>query len=159
MELAWRVVGNLKKGMLCLADRYYLGFEFWETARATGADLLWRVKSRHILEPQKQLPDGSYLSKIYPTQCDRKVDRNGVVVRVLEYKFKWQRSTEVYKLITTVLDHEQAPAEELGALYHERWEIETALGEVKTHMLGAGIVLRSKTPELVRQESYGFLLA
>jgi len=159
MELAWRVVGNLKKGMLCLADRYYLGFEFWETARATGADLLWRVKSRHILEPQQQLPDGSYLSKIYPTQYDRKVDRNGVVVRVLEYKFKWQRSTEVYKLITTVLDHEQAPAEELGALYHERWEIETALGEVKTHMRGAGIVLRSKTPELVRQEFYGFLLA
>jgi hypothetical protein len=159
MELAWRVVGTLKKGMLCMADRYYLGFEFWETARATGADLLWRVKSRHILEPQQQLPDGSYLSKIYPTQYDRKVDRNGVVVRVLEYKFKWQRSTEVYKLITTVLDHEQAPAEELGALYHERWEIETALGEVKTHMRGAGIVLRSKTPELVRQEFYGFLLA
>jgi IS4 transposase len=159
MDLAWRVIGTLKKGMLCLADRYYLGFEFWEAARATGADLLWRVKSRHILEPQQQLPDGSYLSKIYPTQYDRKVDRNGVVVRVIEYKFKWQRNTEVYKLITTVLDHEQAPAEELGALYHERWEIETSLGEVKTHMRGAGTVLRSKTPELVRQEFYGFLLA
>ncbi len=121
--------------------------------------LIWRVKSRHILEPQQQLPDGSYLSKIYPTQYDRKVDRNGVVVRVIEYKFKWQRNAEVYKLITTVLDHEQAPAEELGALYHERWEIETSLGEVKTHMRGAGTVLRSKTPELVRQEFYGFLLA
>lgn len=159
MELAWRVVGNLNKGMLCLADRYYLGFDFWESARATGADLLWRVKTRHILEPQQQLPDGSYLSKIYPTPYDRKVDRNGVLVRVIEYKFKWQRDTEVYKLITSILDDEQAPADELGALYHERWEIETSLGELKTRMRGSGIVLRSKTPELVRQEFYGFLLA
>jgi hypothetical protein len=159
MELAWKVIGSLKTGMLCLADRYYMGFEFWEAARATGADLLWRVKSWHTLEPQKQLPDGSYLSKIYRTQYDRKMDRNGVVVRVIEYKFSWQRNTEVYKLVTTIFDYEQAPAEELGALYHERWEIETSLGEVKTYMRGPGIVLRSKTPELVRQEFYGFLLA
>lgn len=159
MDLAWRVIGSLKGGMLCLADRYYLGFEFWEAARATGADLLWRVKSTHILEPQQQLPDGSYLSKLYPTPYDRKVDRNGVAVRVIEYKFKWQRNSEDYRLITTALDYEQAPAEELAALYHERWEIETSIGEVKTHMRGEGIVLRSKTPELVRQEFYGFLLA
>jgi hypothetical protein len=159
MDLAWRVIGNLKMGMLCLADRYYLGFEFWEAARATGADLLWRVKSRHILEPQRQLPDGSYLSKLYPSPYDRKIDRNGLWVRVIEYKFKWQRNTEVYRLITTILDHEEAAAEELAALYHERWEVETSLGEVKTHMRGASVVLRSKTPELVRQEFYGFLLA
>lgn len=159
MEFAWQVIGSLKKGMLCLADRYYLGFEFWKAACATGADLLWRVKSRHILEPQRQLPDGSYLSKLYPTRYDRKQDRNGTLVRVIEYKFKWQRDTEVYRLITTILDHEEAPAEELAALYHERWEIETSLGELKTRMRGAGIVLRSKTPELVRQEFYGFLLA
>jgi len=159
MELAWQVIGNLRKGMLCLADRYYLGFDFWQAACATGADLLWRVKSRHILEPQRQLPDGSYLSKLYPTQYDRKTDRNGIWVRVIEYKFKWQRETEVYRLITTILDHEEAPAEELAALYHERWEVETALGEVKTHLRGSGVVLRSKTPDLVRQEFYGFLLA
>jgi len=159
MELAWQVVGSLKKGMLCLADRYYLGFDFWQAACATGADLLWRVKSRHILEPQRQLPDGSYLSKLYPTQYDRKTDRNGVWVRVIEYKFKWQRQTEVYRLITTILDHEEAPAEELAALYHERWEVETSLGEVKTHLRGSGVILRSKTPELVRQEFFAFLLA
>lgn len=159
MELAWQVIESLNKGMLCLADRYYLGYEFWKAASSTGAELLWRVKSRHILEPQKQLPDGSYLSKLYPTQYDRKNDRNGTAVRVIEYKFKWQRETEEYRLITTVLDHKKAPAEELAALYHERWEIETALGEVKTHMRGSSVVLRSKTPELVRQEFYAFLLA
>jgi hypothetical protein len=159
MDLAWQVIGVLRKGMLCLADRYYLGYEFWTAASATGADLLWRVKSTHILEAQRELPDGSYLSKLYPSQYDRTKDRNGTVVRVLEYKFKWQRNTEEFRLVTTILDHEQAPADELAVLYHERWEIETSLGEVKTHMRGPGIVLRSKTPELVRQEFYAFLLA
>ena len=53
----------------------------------------------------------------------------------------------------------KAPAHELAALYHERWEIETALDEVKTHLRGGHIVLRSKTPDLVRQEFYGFMLA
>jgi len=65
----------------------------------------------------------------------------------------------IYRLVTSLLDHEQAPATELAALYHERWEIETALGELKTHLRGARIVLRSKTPDLVRQEFYGLLMA
>ena len=64
-----------------------------------------------------------------------------------------------YRLITTILDHKQAPAKELAALYHERWEIETTLDELKTHLRGAQIVLRSKTPELVRQEFFGLMMA
>jgi IS4 transposase len=78
---------------------------------------------------------------------------------VIEYKFKWQKHTEEYRLVTTILNHEDAPAEDLAALYHERWEVETALAEVKTQMRGPRIALRSKTPELVRQEFYAFLLA
>ncbi len=160
MDLAWQVIPALKKGMLCMADRYYLGYELWKAAAATGADLLWRAKSNHILEPQRQLPDGSYLSKLYPTQYARKMDRDGIIVRVIDFKFKWQRNTEpLYRLVTTILDCAKAPVEELAALYQERWEIETSLGEVKTHMRGAGVVLRSKTPELVRQEVYAFLLS
>jgi hypothetical protein len=159
MDLAWEIIPALKKGMLCLADRYYLGYEFWKAAAATKADLLWRVKSNHILARHEQLPDGSYLSKLYRTQYDRKKDRNGIVVRVVEYKLKWQRGGELYRLVTTILDPLHAPAAELAALYHERWEIETSLGEVKTVLRGPGIVLRSKTPELVRQEFYAFLLA
>ena len=65
----------------------------------------------------------------------------------------------MYRLVTTILDHNAAPAEELAALYHERWEIETALDELKTHLRGAQIVLRSKTPDLVKQEFYGFMMA
>ena len=70
-----------------------------------------------------------------------------------------QDSEPVYRLLTTILDHEKAPAEELAPLYQERWEIETALDELKTHLRGARIVLRSKTPELVEQEFYGLLMA
>ena len=84
----------------------------------------------------------------------------GVVVRVIEYCLEGVADAEpIYRLITTILDPELAPAHELAALYHERWEIETALDELKTHLRGARIVLRSKTPDLVRQEFYGFLMA
>ena len=81
-------------------------------------------------------------------------------MRVIDYRLKDVPGAEaMYRLITTTLDHELAPAEELAALYHERWEIETALDELKTHLRGAQIVLRSKTPELVRQEFFGLLMA
>jgi hypothetical protein len=160
MDLAWQVIPALRKGMLCLADRYYLGYEFFKAASETGADLLWRAKRNLILVPTKRLPDGSYLSQLYRSAADRKKKRDGITVRVIEYKFKWVRHGEPFiRLITTILDPNEAPAKELAAQYHDRWEIETALGEVKTRMRGADIVLRSKTPDLVRQEFYAFLLA
>ena len=82
------------------------------------------------------------------------------MVRVIEYGLKDVPGAEpIYRLITTILNHKLAPARELAALYHERWEIETALDELKTHLRGAQIVLRSKTPELVQQEFYGLLMA
>jgi hypothetical protein len=158
MDLAWQAIKSLKRGMLCLADRYYFGYELWTAGLKTGAELLWRVKSNLILKPHKFLPDGSYLSHVYASQQDRKNQVNGTVVRVIDYKFKWVRKSEHYRLITTILDPEIAPAEELAILYHDRWEIETSLGECKTKLKGAGIVLRSRTPELVKQEFYGFML-
>jgi IS4 transposase len=81
-------------------------------------------------------------------------------VRVIEYRLQDVPGAEpIYRLITTILDPKLAPAKELAALYHERWEIETALDELKTHLRGAQIVLRSKTPALVKQEFYGLLMA
>lgn len=160
ITLAKEVMPHLRKGMLCLADRNFFGYSLWHTARAGGADLLWRIKKNLILPCHKRLPDGSYLSRIYPSRQDRRRDANGVVVRVIEYRLEGVRDSEpVYRLLTTILDHEKAPAEELAALYQQRWEIETALDELKTHLRGARIVLRSKTPELVEQEFYGLLLA
>jgi hypothetical protein len=160
ITLAKAVLPCLEKGMLCLADRQFFGFELWNQARATGADLLWRVKKNLRLVCEKRLPDGSYLSRIYPSERDWRHQTNGVVVRVVEYRLEGVAGAEpIYRLVTSILDPEQAPAQELAALYHERWEIETALDELKTHLRGAKIVLRSKTPDLVRQEFYGFMMA
>jgi len=160
IALAKTVLFSLVKGMLCLADRGFFGFEMWKQAAATGADLLWRVRKNIHLPCEKRLPDGSYQSRIYPSQQDQRRGRNGIVVRVIEYRLEGVEGAEpLYRLATTILDHELAPAAELAALYHERWEIETAFDELKTHLRGAHIVLRSKTPDLVRQEFYGLLMA
>ncbi len=160
ITLARDVVPGLRKGMLCLADRFFPSCELWQAAAKTGADLLWRVRQNARLEVDQRLPDGSYLSRIYASTKDRRKQRNAIVVRVIEYRLKDVPGAEpLYRLITTILDPAAAPAKELAALYHERWEIETSLDELKTHRRGAQIVLRSKTPELVRQEFYGLLMA
>lgn len=159
-QLAEGLFHWLCKGMLCLADRYFFSYRRWQTAQATGADLLWRVKTSIRLPVLKRLPDGSYLSKIYPTEKDRRHDTNGIIVRAVDYRLKGVPKAEPrYRVITTILNPEEAPAPELAALYHERWEIETAFDELKTHLRGNRIVLRSKTPELVTQEFYGLLMA
>jgi hypothetical protein len=160
VTLAKAALKRLQPGMLCLADRNFLGYELWRQAQATGADLLWRGKKHLRLGRESELPDGSYLSRIYPSARDWRKKTNGIRVRVIEYTLEGVPDAEPsYRLVTTILDHNIAPAEELAALYHERWEIETALDELKTHLRGAQIVLRSKTAELVKQEFYGFLLA
>jgi len=160
ITLAKEVLGSLRNGMLCLADRNFFGFELWNQARSTGADLLWRIKKNLRLPCEKRLPDGSYLSRVYASPKDQRHGRDGVVVRVIEYRLEGiPRAEPIYRLVTTILDHEAAPATELAALYHERWEIETALDELKTHLRGSRIVLRSKTPDLVRQEFYGLMMA
>ena len=160
IPLAKGVLPWLRHGMLCLADRQFFGFELWNQARVTGAELLWRIRKNLRLPCERRLADGSYLSRIYPTERDRRHKTNGVIVRVIEYRLEGVTGAEpIYRLITTILDPELAPAHELAVLYHERWEIETALDELKTHLRGARIVLRSKTPDLVRQEFYGLMMA
>lgn len=158
--LAKAVLPWLRKGMLCLADRQFFGFQLWRQARATGADLLWRIKKNMRLPCEQRLPDGSYLSRIYASERDWRHKTNGVQVRVIDYRLEGVVGAEpIYRLVTSLLNPEQTPAKELAALYHERWEIETALDELKTHLRGARIVLRSKTPDLVRQEFFGLMMA
>lgn len=160
ITLAKAVLPSLRQGMLCLADRNFYGFALWTQARGTGADLLWRIKQNLRLPADQRLPDGSYLSRIYATPTDQRHRRDGVTVRVIEYRLEGVPDAEpLYRLLTTLLDPDAAPAAEVAALYHERWEIETAFDELKTHLRGARIVLRSKTPDLVMQEFYGLLLA
>jgi IS4 transposase len=126
-------------GWLYLTDR---------VAQHTPNRWLWKT----------EISNGSYLSRIYASQYDRRTDTKGIDVRVIEYMLVGRGSRQVYRLITTILDPEAAPAAELAALYCERWEIETALDELKTHLRGARLQLRSKTPDLVRQEFYGLLM-
>jgi Insertion element 4 transposase N-terminal/Transposase DDE domain len=158
--LAAEVVPALGGGVLCLADRLFSNYRLWNAARKNGADLLWRVSLSLHLTSTQLLPDGSFLSTLRPSDKDRRAGNEPVVVRVIDYHLNGVENAEpFYRLITTVLDAETAPASELAALYHERWEIETALDELKTHLRGSRIVLRSKLPELVEQEFYGLLLS
>jgi hypothetical protein len=160
LTLAEEVLPLLRKEMLCMADRFFPGYKLWRVAVKTGADLLWRTRQNARLDVAKRLPDGSYRSRIDASTKDRRKKRNGIVVRVIDSHLQNGTDAEpLYRLITTILDPPQAPAKELAALDHERGEIETTLDEWKTHVRGAPIVLRSQTPELVRQEFFGLLMA
>jgi hypothetical protein len=160
VTLAADVVPQLTGAMLCLADRGFMGFDLWQRAAATGAVLVWRAKTNAALPVLARLHDGSYRSELRWNRHCRSNDRRPIPVRVIEYTLGEVSEADVrYRLVTTILEPERAPAAELATLYHERWEIETAFDEFKTHLRGARRVLRSKTPELVRQEAWGFLLA
>ncbi len=155
--LSTELLTRLAPGMVCLADRGFYGFTAWQAASATGADLLWRVKGNLKLEPVEDLPDGSWLAQVYDSVADRR-RQHPVQVRVVEYTVADGREpTGPYRLITTILDHHQAPATELAAAYAQRWEIESAFDELKTHQRGPRAVLRSKSPPLVLQEIWGHL--
>jgi hypothetical protein len=150
---------KLTADMLVLADRNFYGFKLWQVACASGAKLAWRVKSNLGLPVQQLLPDGSYLSTVFDS-ADR-LRRAGQVVRVIDYTLQGLATPgpDSYRLVTNILDPVAAPALELAALYHERWEIEGVFDEFKTHLRANSTVLRSKTPELVQQELWGLLLA
>jgi hypothetical protein len=151
------LLGRLEPGMLCLADRGFYSFKAWENARGTGADLLWRVKDNLKLEPVEDLPDGSWLADVFDSVADQR-RRRPIRVRVVSYTVEDGRDpTSLYRLITTLLDHDQAPATQLAAAYAQRWEIETSFDELKTHQRGPRAVLRSKSPKLVTQEIWGHL--
>lgn len=159
-ELADPLIGRLTDGMLCLADRGFYSFERFQTARATGAQLLWRVPSHMLLPRERQLADGSYLTSVYRDQPDQRAKRAGEPVRVIEYRLQdpaLSSEEQRYRLISTLLDPKHGPAEELAGLYPQRWELESALDELKTHQRGPRVVLRSKTPDGVYQEAYGHL--
>ena len=136
------------------------GHALWQEAAATGADLLWRVKRNLRLPCETGLKDGSYLTTIYPSEKDRRQDRDGMTVRVIEYRLEGVPEAEpLYRLVTTLLEPAEAPAEELAALYHERWESEGAFAELKVSLPGQRLMLRSRRADLAEQELYGLLLA
>ena len=150
---------RLAPDMLLLADRNFYGFKLWKLACASRAKLLWRVKANLTLQPDQQLPDGSYLSTVYDSEDRQR--KSGLKVRVIDYTLvdSAKPMQDSHRLVTNILDPQAAPALELAAVYHERWEVESVFDEFKTHMRSASTVLRSKTPELVEQELWGLLMA
>ena len=132
-----------------------------QRTRARGADFLGRTKANVVLPAEADLPDGSYLSTLYPSAKARRHGAGGLVVRVVEYALDSPAGPghERYRLLTSLLDPASFPAQTLAATYHERWEIETALDEVKVHQWAHPRPLRSKHPREVVQEVYGLLLA
>jgi hypothetical protein len=175
VKLASRLLKYLEPGMLVMADRGFYGFQLWRDAAATGADLLWRCSSAVELPVIEPLDDGSYRSLLLHPRSERPrrdkliaqaragatLSEDSVIpVRVIEYEITDRRggTAELICLITTILDHRDCPAVELAAAYHERWEFETTLDELKTHQRGSGRILRSQSPKMVLQEVWAFLL-
>lgn len=151
---------QLHAGMLLLWDRNFLSLQRLQQVTAQHAQLLARVRKCHIFQPLKLLADGSYLARLYPTSEHRRRDRGGVIVRIIDYTFDdpgRPGAGERHRLLTTLLDPELDPARELIVLYHERWEEELTIDELKTHQLERP-VLRSQTPAGVIQELYTLLL-
>jgi IS4 transposase len=158
VELSRELAGRLTPGMLVLADRGFYGFRLWQSAAATGADLLWRVKANLRPRHVETLADGSWLARIIPTSGPNRITVQPLTVRVIDCTIDDGRDNpEEYRLLTTLLDPAEAPAEDLAAAYTQRWEIETTFDELKTHQRGPRAVLRSKAPDLVQQEIWGHL--
>lgn len=157
--LAQKLWPSLAPGMLVIADRGFWAFQAWQAAREGGAELLWRVRSNLNLAVDEVLEDGSYRSRIYDSADRRRTEP--VEVRVVEYELTDPAlgGPQRYRLATTIADPGRASAIELATAYPERWEFETALDELKTHQRGPRLVLRSRSPDGVRQEVYGHLLA
>jgi Transposase DDE domain len=172
--LAGRLIPRFTSGMLVLADRNFYSYQAWQQAVRTGAQLLWRVSANLRLPVLAWLPDGSYRSVlINPSVRGRRREQllaaaaageeldpaQAMVIRVVEYMIDNRAGGgELFCLITTLLDHEFAPAVELAAAYAQRWEIELSFDEIEIHQTGGDRVLRSRTPELVKQEIWSLLL-
>ena len=154
------LIRHLESDMLLLWDRGFFGYDSVYEVLARKAHLLIRIKSNNVFQPIKILSDGSFLSKIYRCEADRRHDRNGIIVRIIEYTFNDPNiagSGQKHRLLTTLLDPQLDPATTLICLYHERWEEELTFDEIKTHQRERP-VLRSQTPAGVIQEIYGLLL-
>src|SRR6187397_1279476 len=158
--LARDLLGALEPGMLVLADRNFLCHTLARDVLATGAHILWRASASFTLAPIEVLADGTYLAVLHPA---RTADGPPITVRVIEYTVHTspadgdgdgEDSSEVFALVTDLLDIEAYPALDLACAYPMRWEAETVIGHHKTDM-GEGMpVLRSRDPEGVAQEMW-----
>jgi hypothetical protein len=162
--LARRLIGDLRPDMLLIVDRNFFGYQLWAAAAGTGAGLLWRVKLDRQLPVVRALPDGSWLSVLKPPAHRR--GQPAIPVRVCEYTVTVTSTspagvstrTERFRLVTNLLDADLLPAGQLADCYRQRWEAETGYQNLKTRQRGPKVVLRSRDPAGVRQETWAYLL-
>lgn len=175
-SLARELYPRLRDDWLLIADRNFYNWQDWCAAADTGAALLWRVKSDLILVPLEFHRDGSYTSvlvnpKVTGGARQKILDAahagsdldpaRARYVRVVEYEVPDREGSgkdEIIALVTTITTWAEAPAAVLAGTYHDRWEHETGNAQLKTHLRGPGKILRSKSPDLARQEIWGYLL-
>ena len=157
LALSKPLIDRLQPGMVLLADRGFTGFALWQQAAATGADLLWRAKTNVNPRQIEVFDDGSWLGELRANNS--KLNTEAVIVRVVDYRVDDGRDTDAgpFRLFSTLIDPDEVTATELAAAYAQRWEIESAFDELKTHQRGPRTVLRSKSPDLVLQEIWGHL--
>jgi hypothetical protein len=207
VTLAHPVLAKADAGMVITADRLFYGYELWQGGLASGAMLVWRVKKSLNLVREHTLPDGSYLSRVYPDARSKRKQAS-TTVRVVEYTVRTRAgkaqtgqggqtdastlpkrtdaldaidscesmaskasiepmaskdsddtNDTTYRLITNWMGDDAPSAQALAELYHTRWAIEESLDELKTHLATGKLALRSKRPELVKQEFYALLMA
>lgn len=173
--LAARLASQLRSDMLVVLDRGFYSYNLWQATVSQGCAVLFRVSTKLVLPVLETYPDGSYRSVLLDPARQSKIRirarragdagnsvlaAEGIPCRVVEYMVGNRgEETETICLVTSILDWKDAPSYELAALYHERWEIELAFDEIEIHQMGQSRILRSKTPEMVRQEIWGILLA
>lgn len=168
-DLARDLLGAVEPDMLVIADRGFYSYQLWVEAAETGAQLLWRVSASLKLPVLEVYPDGSYRSVLIDTIERQRVRRarlcgqlrapNGITVRVIDYQVTDRPgSGETIRLLTTITDPNDLSAAELAAAYAQRWEFEISLAELELRQRGPGRVLRSRNPEMVRQEIWAMLL-
>jgi hypothetical protein len=161
VTMAPPLLRHLQKDMLLLWDRGLLSYTRVRQVRDQKARLLARIRNDLVFKPLHRFADGSFRAKLYESAYARKCDKGGIVVRIIEYTLDDSArcdTGEKHRLLTTLLDAKRHPAKRLVCLYHERWEQEVTLDELKTHQRER-VVLRSETPGGVVQEIEGLLLA
>ncbi len=154
-----KLLRSVGPGMLLMWDRGLHSFKMVNATLKQGCHYLGRLPANVKFEPVKSLSDGSYLSWIHPDRKSRKRGATPIQVRVIEYEIEEDGQNKTYRLITDLLDIELFPALLLAAEYHQRWEAENTLDELKTHLNGRKVPIRSKHPRAVVQEVYGWLLS
>jgi DDE family transposase len=175
-ELAARLTGPVDEDMLITADSGFYSWQLWDLYAATGAALCWRVGAAVTLPLARRLPDGPYLALIFApgatvrhkatllaaARGGEQIDADQArIVRAAEYTVpdRSGEDSELICVITTLLDPAELTAAKMALAYHQRWEHESGLDEIKTHLRAAGGILRSQSPELIEQEMWGILLA